>query len=114
MINPETPDILRTIVESKRSRVEMSKTLHSHSDLENIIKDAPVPLNFTGRLMGNSPRVIAEVKKGSPSKGIICQDFNVKKIALNYQKAGAACLSVLTDEKFFYGKSNEKSIITIS
>ena len=69
MINPETPDILRTIVESKRSRVEMSKTLHSHSDLENIIKDSPVPLNFTGRLMGNSPRDIAEVKKATHTKG---------------------------------------------
>ena len=107
MINPETPDILRTIVESKRSRVEMSKTLHSHSDLENIIKDAPVPLNFAGRLMGNSPRVIAEVKKASPSKGLFVRNLDVSKLANSYVENGAAAISVLTNEDHFQGSIDD-------
>lgn len=103
MINSNTPDILRTIVESKRSRVEMSKSLHSYSDLEDIIQEAHVPLNFAGRLMGNSPRVIAEVKKASPSKGLFVRNLDVPKLANSYAENGAAAISVLTNEDHFQG-----------
>ena len=65
-----------------------------------------MPRDFLLALKQKSPAIIAEIKKASPSKGLICHDFNVKDIALSYQKAGAACLSVLTDEKFFKGKDS--------
>ena len=107
MINSNTPDILRTIVESKRSRVEMSKALNSYSDLEDIIQEAPVPLNFAGRLMGNSPRVIAEVKKASPSKGLFVRNLDVPKLANSYAENGAAAISVLTNEDHFQGSIDD-------
>ena len=76
MINPNTPDILKTIVESKKSRVLASKKVRSQSDLEQLISEQSMSLNFAGRLMGNSPRIIAEVKKASPSKGLFVDNMD--------------------------------------
>ena len=107
MINPNTPDILKTIVESKKSRVLASKKVRSQSDLEQLISEQSMSLNFAGRLMGNSPRIIAEVKKASPSKGLFVDNMDVRDLASNYAKNGAAAISVLTNEDHFHGSIND-------
>ncbi len=97
------PSILDKIVARKREEVAERKQRHSVSDLERSVSLAPAVRDFTAALMVRSPAVIAEIKKASPSKGIIRPDFKPAQIALQYQKAGAACLSVLTDVDFFQG-----------
>ena len=103
MINSDTPDILKLIVEAKKSRVEVSKKNHPRSDLEAIISEKAVPLNFAGRLMGDSPKVIAEVKRASPSKGLFTNNLDVRELANVYAENGAAAISVLTNEDHFRG-----------
>lgn len=103
-----TPNILDTIVAQKR--IEISK-LPAGSITARQIRDAIAARgsdmrDFHGALA--KPRkgdvgLIAEVKKASPSLGIICHDFDPVRIAREYEAAGASCLSVLTDEKFFHG-----------
>ncbi len=65
---------------------------------------APAPLDFFAALDGPDLRIIAEVKKASPSKGVIRADFDPLAMALDYENNGAAAVSVLTEEKFFLGK----------
>ena len=60
-------------------------------------------LSLSGALRRKSPAVIAEIKKGSPSRGVICHDFDPARIARQYEAAGACAISVLTEEKFFLG-----------
>jgi indole-3-glycerol phosphate synthase len=100
-------NILDTIVAQKRLEVaKLPERLLAAGDLRDAMLEHGERRDFFAALA--KPRVgdiglIAEVKKASPSKGVICPDFDPVRIAKAYEAAGASCLSVLTDEKFFQG-----------
>ncbi len=104
-----TPDILRKIVTEKRHEVELSRSRCSIKELEKTVVNAdPVRgfrLALESRISAQVPAVIAEVKKASPSKGVIRENFVPSEIARSYAASGACCLSVLTDVKFFMGSN---------
>jgi indole-3-glycerol phosphate synthase len=98
--------ILDEIFAHKRLEVAEAKERISILDLEVAIRDIPAPLEFAEALkgcLGLSPQLIAEVKYRSPSKGILCPDFDPLGLARMYAENGAASISVLTDEKYFGG-----------
>lgn len=96
--------ILDEIVSLKRQEVERAKKAIPAERLRELIKNVPPVRDFFSPLAaGGSIKLIAEVKKASPSKGLIRKDFDPVQIALAYEAAGATCLSVLTDEPFFQG-----------
>ncbi len=100
-------DILRKILARKVDEIRAGKKVHSMHDLEELSRVAESPRGFDHALRDrvNSGRVavIAELKKASPSKGLIRADFDPEVLAPAYARGGAACLSVLTDEDFFQG-----------
>jgi indole-3-glycerol phosphate synthase len=96
--------ILQKIVDHKLLEVEASKSKQTLDDVRKASRDGRPPRNFRAALQTPSEiSLIAEVKKASPSKGIIREDFNPIEIAKAYESAGASCVSVLTDENFFQG-----------
>ncbi|MBF2006412.1 MAG: indole-3-glycerol phosphate synthase TrpC [Chlorogloeopsis fritschii C42_A2020_084] len=97
--------ILEEIVWHKQKEVVLTSEQLPLVDLQNQISAAPPLQDFLGALRQNpiKPSLIAEVKKASPSKGVIRADFDPVEIAQAYERGGATCLSVLTDEKFFQG-----------
>ncbi|MCB1645120.1 MAG: indole-3-glycerol phosphate synthase TrpC [Pseudomonadales bacterium] len=101
------PDILQKIVEEKWRELAVRKAKVPTHVLESRIPAAEPPRGFLQALQSRAavkqPAVIAEIKKASPSKGVIREDFQPVEIARSYQQAGAACLSVLTDVSFFQG-----------
>lgn len=107
-MSAHTPDILKKIVSNKIEEVATARLAASVSELKARISDLEdVPRGFERHLRdavaSDWTAIIAEVKKGSPSRGIIREDFDPLEIAEIYQNNGATCLSVLTDEKFFLG-----------
>jgi len=98
-------NILEEIVWHKEVEVEQWRERLSLNDLRLKVRDLPPPKDFLGALKQGKtkPAVIAEVKKASPSKGVIRPDFDPVEIALSYAGGGASCLSVLTDQRFFQG-----------
>ena len=105
------PSILDTIVEYKVTKVGERKKDCSLKTIKEIASEQEPARGFFKALSDNNaarrPAVIAECKKGSPSKGVIVPDYKAETIAATYEKAGATCLSVLTDTKFFHGANND-------
>jgi indole-3-glycerol phosphate synthase len=98
------PTILDKIVATKREEISRAKAALPESALRQQLADAPPVRDFLAALAAAPPiRLIAEVKKASPSKGVIRGDFDPVEIAGIYQRHGAACISVLTDETYFQG-----------
>lgn len=103
MVEKSAPDILKKIVEVKRIEVERLKVEAPISQLEARIAKQDKPLNFGAALVGDSVRIIAEIKKASPSKGELRADFDPASLATIYAENGAAAISVLTNADHFQG-----------
>lgn len=105
MQNP--PDILKKILQTKAEEVTVRSKEQTQADLILACKNAPVIRPFIKNMQNNiqagNPAVIAEIKKASPSKGVIRENFQPAEIAKTYAKNGASCLSILTDEQYFQG-----------
>jgi len=97
--------ILDDIIASKKEELAAAKRQFSFSDMKNRAADAG-PIRGFGKALssGTGIRLIAEVKKASPSKGVIREDFDPVAIAKVYEESGASCISVLTEQQFFQGK----------
>ncbi len=96
-------NILEEIAAYKRDFVRQCKSRRSMADMRSASGDAPPPEDFSAALQGDGMAVIAEIKKASPSKGIIREDFDPERIAASYSENGASALSVLTDQAYFQG-----------
>jgi indole-3-glycerol phosphate synthase len=97
------PDILATIVEQKK----LDLAVRDANVEERAERSVTQRRDFLAALTGRTPAVIAEIKKASPSKGVLATEFDPASIARLYQKGGAAALSVLTDEKHFQGSLSD-------
>jgi indole-3-glycerol phosphate synthase len=98
------PTVLEKIVQTKREEVAIAKRERPVESMRELLAAAPPTRDFLAALSGfSSIRLIAEVKKASPSKGVLREDFDPVSIAKAYEAGGAACLSVLTDEVYFQG-----------
>ena len=101
-------DVLEKIVASKRSEIDAARRARPVESLIERLPAAPAVRDFAGALKtGPGMRVIAEVKKASPSAGLIRADFDPVAIARTYEENGAACISVLTDGPFFQGSLDD-------
>ena len=100
-------DILDKILSVKREEVAAAKIARPLAQVRADAEAQPPTRDFVGAIRGKiaagKPAVIAEIKKASPSKGVLREDFRPAEIAADYEKHGAACLSVLTDRPFFQG-----------
>jgi indole-3-glycerol phosphate synthase len=94
------PSILDKIVAEKRQELTVQKEAVSPVELERMVAARPETLDFAGALCQGGVRLIAEVKKASPSRGLLCPDFDPVAIAQTYVANGASALSVLTDPRF--------------
>ena len=96
------PDILKKIIDSKKDQIASAKTFLA--GFKSKIRDISPALDFMMALSpGEHPAIIAEIKKASPSAGIISADFDPERIAVNYFDAGCDAISVLTEKKYFLG-----------
>jgi indole-3-glycerol phosphate synthase len=103
----DTPDILQKILARKSEEISERKPKMPQQELKHRADDCPPTRGFGAAIeksvSAGKTAVIAEIKKASPSKGVICENFDPELIARSYEDAGASCLSVLTDVDFFQG-----------
>lgn len=106
-IMSETSDILQTILNRKKQEIASRKSRLPLATLQEIAINTEAPRGFAAALQNKAglkkPAIIAEIKKASPSKGVIRENFKPLEIAQDYAMNGATCLSVLTDKDFFQG-----------
>ncbi len=106
-MNDDTPDILIKILDRKREEIAERSAIVSIDDLKQQCAGADTVRGFIqaieNKLSNNESAVISEIKKASPSKGLLREDFNPAEIAKSYAEHGAACLSILTDKDYFQG-----------
>ncbi|MDH3220545.1 MAG: indole-3-glycerol phosphate synthase TrpC [Gammaproteobacteria bacterium] len=107
MMSSSRPDILNRILARKQQEIEERRRETTAASLRRRVRHASPPRGFVASLKKAVERgdaaVIAEIKKASPSKGVIREDFDAVEIARSYLAGGASCLSVLTDRDFFQG-----------
>lgn len=109
----EPKNILEEIVWHKEVEVERLRDRLSLLQLQQQVQDVAAPKDFLAALRNGktNPALIAEVKKASPSKGVIREEFDPVAIAKAYERGGASCLSVLTDVKFFQGSFENLNLV---
>ena len=104
-----TPDILQKILKTKQIEIATRTKKISLSELkkqaDNAVAVRPFVTAIKNKVANNKAAVIAEIKRASPSKGLIRENFKPKEIAASYQKGGACCISVLTDTNYFQGST---------
>jgi len=105
---------LKKILQVKATELERSKEIASIASVRRDAEARDRPRDFVGalraKIAAGRPAVIAEIKKASPSRGVIREDFDPAAIAKSYADGGAACLSVLTDERFFQGRAEHLAL----
>jgi indole-3-glycerol phosphate synthase len=97
--------ILERILTAKRSEIAAARARIPEEEMRAQARAAAPARDFVAALRSKRPAVIAEIKRASPSKGLLRENFDPAAIARSYEKAGAACMSVLTDTQFFQGSS---------
>ena len=106
---PETPSVLRRILEKKRGRLKETKHTTPLSELKSAVRDLEQTRDFSGAVGGagdteENVRIIAEFKRRSPSRGMIREDFELQEIHRAYREGGADAYSILTEQDFFGGR----------
>ncbi|HHJ38013.1 MAG: indole-3-glycerol-phosphate synthase [Methylothermaceae bacteria B42] len=106
-MSQQPADILQKILATKEEEVSQRKRRMPLNEIREIAEGMGIPADFQGalerKIESGQPAVIAEVKKASPSQGVIRENFDPREIAHSYARAGAACMSVLTDKTYFQG-----------